>query len=192
MIGFLKGKVKLIGDNYLVLDVQNVGYKVEKRNGSFLEGQEVELFIYTHVAEKELRLFGFNDERDLKLFELLISVSGVGPKSGMILISEVKTDQILSSIAQNNPETLKTKGIGKKTAEKIIIELENKIDNFGYKVDVSKEGKIESEVYMEVIEAMSALGYRKGEIDAALKNIDLSLHTDSQEIVKKILKSTKK
>jgi Holliday junction DNA helicase RuvA len=187
MIGYLKGRIKFIGDGYVILDVSNVGYKVEISNEAVVEGEEKEYFIYTHVRENDISLYGFEDNKLLRVFELLLDVSGVGPKSAIRLVSDKTADKILSAIAADNPQGLKVKGIGKKTAEKIILELKNKIDQFKYIDSTDAINNVNQDVYMDVIEALSSLGYRKREIDKAFEDIEIDEDQATGEIVKQIL-----
>jgi len=187
MIGYLKGKVIYISNGVAVIDVNNVGYKVEIGNQQILESKEAELFIYTHVRENEISLYGFLDKKNLEVFQMLLSVPGIGPKSALTLTNNLGAGKIFQAISASDVVALQTKGIGKKSSEKIIIELKNKVGHMGYNVSVNAISDFDKSIYLDVFEALSTLGYRKGEIDNALKKIDLSRETSSEVIIKKVL-----
>lgn len=193
MIGYLKGRVKLIINTALIIDVNNVGYRVEAGNIGAIEGEEVEFFIHTHVREQELTLYGFKKSIDLEIFDLLLTVSGVGPKGALQIVSEKGAEGVISAIAQNNPLILKIKGIGAKTSEKIIIELRGKIDKYNYQDKTDDNNfQFNNSIYIEVVEALTSLGYRKNEIDAVIKQIEWNKEDQTQDLIKKVLNYLKK
>ena len=188
MIGFLSGKIKFNGDGYLIVDVGGVGYKVEMGGGGFIEGDPIELFIYTHVREQELRLFGFKTSDELSLFEKLLSVPGVGPKTALALITELGVSGIVEAIKLDNPVGLKVSGIGAKTSEKIIIDLKDKV---GDKVYTTRKSAVTSgnmDLYNESIEALMVLGFKKNEVEERVSELlKGGKIASAQEIVKKFL-----
>jgi holliday junction DNA helicase RuvA len=171
MIGSLKGEVLLKDLNYLILDVRGVGYKVLGSRDVLTKAQKgkaLELFIYTHVREDNISLFGFLELADLKLFENLIGVSGVGPKTAMNIFSAGNRSQIVSAIM--TADTAFFKGVprlGQKNAQKIIIELKNKFGGVG-EIDLNGEDMSGSE---EVISALKSFGFTSKEIYDAIKNV---------------------
>ncbi len=188
MIGYISGNVKFIGDSYAIVDVSGVGYKVEIGKITFREGESVAFFVFTHVREQEIRLFGFETSDELTFFEKLITVSGVGPKIALALLAELGVGGIIEAIKLNNSVGLKISGVGIKTAEKIIVELKDKV---GEGVYISKGGGFSTEsanLYDESIAALLVLGFKKNEIENDVKRImeDKSI-TTPQDIVKKIL-----
>ncbi len=193
MISYLKGEIKTIRDEYLILDVNDVGYKVENfapyRLG--LEGKQVELYIYTLSNDRNLRLFGFSSLNELDLFEKLLTVSGIGPKSAMLMISNFSVRQIKNAVAQEDDEALKVKGLGKKTIAKAIIELKGKLDKIAVKStdssasDQSVNGKgevetLENEAQSDLVSALESLGYNKKQYDKILDKIDKDLPFSKQ------------
>ncbi|MCA1614429.1 MAG: Holliday junction branch migration protein RuvA, partial [Acidobacteria bacterium] len=127
MIAHLSGKLIDRHATSVVLDVNGVGYEVTIPVTTFYEleeaGQTVSLRIYTHVREDALQLFGFKTLRERELFQLLISVSGIGPKSAVAMLSGMNADEIVTAIRQNNLVRLTSiPGLGKKTAERLVIE----------------------------------------------------------------------
>ena len=188
MIGKLKGAVDYFGEGYLVLDVNGVGYKVfctEVVLGKASGLETLELFIHTHVKEDQLNLIGFEDQGELELFELLISVSGVGPKAALNILNIASPNDIKTAIFNQDSSILtQVSGIGKKTAERLILELQNKVKNFPASSSEAVRGN------QDVIEALVAMGYSIGEAREAAKvakDID-----DISEKIKVALKSIKK
>lgn len=167
MIGFLKGIVLTTNNTSLILDVNGVGYKILAPLPvlvSVVSGDTLSLFIHTHVREDQISLFGFKDEIDLFLFEKLTSVSGIGPKSALGMLSVHSPSSLADAVERGDADTLShTPGVGKKTAEKIILELKGKL---GHLV-----GKEVSDTTLEARLALEALGYSLKEIHEALKEL---------------------
>lgn len=172
MIAKLTGLVDEIFENYIILDVNGVGYRVEI--GGIAETENsISLYIFTHVREQELRLFGFFSHKELALFENLLSVSGVGPKAAMTLVGGIGHDQILEAIATEDHKLLKAPGIGKKTAERIIIDLRNKIDFERMGVKRGKINNSSNQKLEEVTEALVQLGYTETEVSKVFEGVDV-------------------
>lgn len=183
MIGFLRGNVIHIDEASLILDVSGVGYKVETGTvGSIKTNEELELFIYTHVREQELRLFGFKNVQDLKLFEELLGVSGVGPKAAMSLLSTLGTKEILGAVEAQEWNSLKAPGVGNKTAQKIVLELNGKLENFG------DGDEIDAELKKDAIMALENLGYQRSEIEDVLKSVKIEEEWGSEDLIRLLLK----
>ncbi|HVF56688.1 MAG TPA: Holliday junction branch migration protein RuvA [Pyrinomonadaceae bacterium] len=132
MIAHLTGKLIAKEATSVILDVGGVGYEVTIPVTTFYgmeeAGAQIQLRIYTHVREEALQLFGFKTARERELFKLLISVSGIGPKSGIAMLSGMSADEIVSAIRTNNLARLTSiPGVGKKTAERLVIELRDKM-----------------------------------------------------------------
>jgi Holliday junction DNA helicase RuvA len=167
MIGHLQGTVLLVKDNSLIIDVGGVGYRVLCPLPLALsqnEGSSAKLFIHTHVREDQITLFGFKDETELFLFEKLTSVSGIGPKSALAMLSVHSPSSIAQAVEHADAESLShTPGIGKKTAEKIIIELKGKLNHL--------LGKEEDDSTTEVRLALETLGYSPKEIHTTIQKI---------------------
>ena len=180
MIGKLKGTVDYFGGGYLVIDVNGVGYKVscnEVTIGKVSSQEEVELFIYTHVKEDQLTLIGFESQNELELFELLISVSGIGPKAALNILNIASPDVVKTAIVNQDSGILtQVSGIGKKIAERVILELQNKIKNFSASVQQTAQGD------QDVIEALVGMGYSISEAREAAKNV----HSESQDVSERI------
>jgi holliday junction DNA helicase RuvA len=198
MIGFLKGKVINTGKNNLtILTGDSVGYKVNIPSSiKFLIDQDASLYIHTLVKENEISLWGFEDEKELNLFELLISVSGVGAKTANILIESKGFDNIVNSIVSGNSDSLKVTGVGPKTAQKIIIDLKSKIANLASNsaaIENSIKPSSKISIYFEdAMAALTSLGYKEQDVKAAYNLIDSELIdslSDSSSLVKLLLKN---
>lgn len=180
MIGKLKGIVDYFGDSYLVLDVNGVGYKVSCNEVMLAKASGVEtleLFIHTHVKEDQLTLIGFGTQNELELFEMLISVSGVGPKAALNILNIASPDVVKTAIVNQDSSILtQVSGIGKKTAERLILELQNKVKNFSATVQETARGD------QDVIEALVSMGYNISEAREAAK----SVQTESDDISERI------
>lgn len=186
MIHGLTGKLKKAGLNYLVITVGGIDYKVFvslSESLSIKEGEEISLFTYLHSTDSAMDLYGFNSQEELDLFEALISVSGVGPKSALGILSVANPQKISASIAEESPELLqRSSGIGKRTAERIIVELKDKVSSEG-SGEVLRLAEADSDVY----EALVGLGYKKSKVEDVLKEIDPAL-TDVRDRLKEALR----
>ncbi len=160
MIGKLQGIVDYIGDGFVILMAGPVGYKVF--TPEYLTPKStVTLWIETIVREDSIRLFGFSSIAAQNLFNQLIGVSGVGPKVAMAIMATIKTDTLLSAIATGDAKTIATTpGVGKKVAEKIIVELKSKIG--GSSIDLS--GSAPAGALPDLLAALESLGYRRLDI----------------------------
>ena len=186
MIAHLKGKIEYLKDNYAVLDVNSVGYKVFLSVYTFgkVAGMpEVSLFIHTYVREDTLALYGFLALEELEMFELLISISGIGPKAALGILSIATPKTIKTAILNEDPSILtKVSGIGKKTADRVILELKNKV------ADISVGDKEEATIDVDAIEALMTMGYSNTEARDALKIVPLDVK-DVGERIKIALKN---
>lgn len=171
MIGFLNGVVFLKEVNSIILDVKGVGYKVLAASDVLAKahkGSPLQLFIYTHVREDNISLFGFLEAQDLKLFENLIGVSGIGPKTAMNIFSIGNRSQIVSAIISADTSFFKSvPRLGQKNAQKIIIELKSKFGSTN-DLDLSGEDMFGNE---EAVVALKGFGFTSKEIYDAIKNV---------------------
>ena len=169
MIGYLRGKVKLVRENTIILETGGVGYKVSIGRevlSKIHSNENIELYIYTQVREDVLALYGFESAEELAFFELLISVSGIGPKAALGILAAAPMEKIRTSIVNQDPNLLSSvSGIGKKTAEKVVIELKNKVGATGSIFD-SQHDKGE-----DVYGALLQLGFKPHEASAALVDL---------------------
>lgn len=179
MIAYLKGKLFAKQANSVIVETNGVGYEVIIPLSTFYElgdeGTEVELRIYTHVREDTLQLFGFKTERERELYLKLISVQGIGAKSGVAMLSGMSADEIVDSIRTDNIVRLTAiPGVGRKTAERLIIELRDKIADLftGAERQAGPGGQAGApadETYEDALSALTNLGYNRAAADKALK-----------------------
>lgn len=189
MISLLKGKVIDAGNRHIVMEVNDIGYKVFV-TGDALHSLKLNttITLWTHFAVREdsQDLYGFMTKKERDFFELLITVSGVGPKSALNILSLISSDTLGSAIRTGSVAHLvKVSGIGRKTAEKIVLELKDKMGGMGS--DSSVELTTEMSSDMDVIEALKVLGYDADDAREALKKIGKDI-TDTGAKVKVALK----
>ncbi len=181
MLAFLRGTILAKTGDYLIVDVHDLGYRVFVTKSLLTEslaGQAIELFLYQHVREDASDLYGFKKQAELELFQLLISVSGVGPKSASAIIDLAPVEALQQAIAAGDDAMLtKVSGIGGKTAQRVILELRGKLAH----IETSGPGRGEE------IEALISLGYSSQQAREALQKVDSAI-TDSGERIKQALK----
>ncbi len=187
MISYLKGKISYIGESNIEVIVNDIGYKVFVA-GEILSkvkiGKELELYTHQHVREDALDLFGFDSREKLNLFEKLIGVSGIGPKTGLGVLALATVEEIESAIIRGDASILtKVSGIGKKTAERIVLELKNKFKGHTELVGEKSEQSEDA----DVLDALVGLGYTIDQARLALRQIDSKIK-GSEEKIKACLK----
>lgn len=191
MIGKLQGIVDYIGDGFVILLTGGVGYKVY--TAEYLTYKStVELWIETVVREDSIRLFGFTSVAAQDLFNMLTGVSGVGPKVAMAILGTISSDMLMSAIATGDAKTIATApGVGKKMAEKIIVELKNKVGGVSatlFAPDVSANAGAGSAL-PDLLMALEALGYRRLDvIEMAQKLVNQNPTADVSKLVPLALK----
>ncbi len=180
MIAYLKGILEVKLNDYVVIDVGGVGYKVFMSETSMESlgniGDIVKVHTYYRVREDDISLFGFNTTEELRLFELLISVSGVGAKTALAMLSCITPSEFALAVISNDISKLvKIPGIGAKSAQRIVLELKDKLkkeENLKPDNDKIKEAIIDDNKVLEAISALQVLGYNKREIEKAFERID--------------------
>jgi Holliday junction DNA helicase RuvA len=191
MISFLKGKILNKGAGYVIIRVGDIGYKVFINPVFYADldiGQEIEVYTHQHVREDALDLFGFRSLEELELFELLLSVSGVGPKSALGVLAIAGVEDIKESIAGGDSTLLtKVSGIGKRTAERVVLELREKILKTRLRQGYGGQAAESGLVVGDEIDALMALGYSMSQARDALRQVDASVK-DSGERIKQALK----
>lgn len=202
MIAHLSGTLLYKQATSVIVDVAGVGYEVTIPLSTFYDledlGSNVQLRIYTHVREDALQLYGFKTTRERELFLKLISVSGIGPKLGITLLSGMTADEMIASIRTNNLARLTLiPGVGRKTAERLIVELREKVaelssaqleEEFGAKPEVSAE-PTEDTVRADALSALLNLGYQRS---GAEKAIDAALAEGGDITVESVLRRSLK
>jgi len=185
MLAKIKGTITDIFPDFIIVSNSDLGYKVETVEQDYLVGQEVELFLHTHVRETELRLFGFRKREQFLLFTDLISISGVGPKLALTLLSSLPFDAILNAIENKDITTLKVKGLGQKTAQRIIIDMTSKLSQ--YKWEQSGQKMVFSEDFIsQATGALENLGFGNNEIKRIVR--EYSVAEENVEDLSKIVK----
>ena len=183
MIGSIRGKIVLKTDKFLIVEAGGVGYKVsvspDVLSKSKKAGEEISLWIHTHVREDILDLYGFLERQELEFFEMLINVSGIGPKGALAILGIASIETLRRAISTGDIAYLtKISGIGKKTAEKIVIELRDKMGEA--QTGTSLQGELDA------LEALKSLGYSQNEARDALKKVSSELNTNTK--IKEALK----
>lgn len=191
MIARIKGTIEFRAEKFAVIDVHGIGYKVFANHDTLSKlpktGEEISLWIHTEVREDALELYGFFHYSELELFEMLISISGVGPKTALGVMALASADALRKAIASGDTSYLtKVSGIGRKTAEKIILELREKMAGKGVMVEA---GELREE--SDALEALVSLGYTQSEAREALSKVPSSIE-GAEKRIKEALKKLSK
>lgn len=195
MIAYLKGTVLSKSENQLILDVRDVGYQLEISTQTLEQlpdrGEKIELLVHHHITDNDQRLFGFLGQNEKDLFELLITVKGVGPKLGLTILSGLPAEEITGAIVQRDKGTLsQIKGIGKKTAERMILELKDKVSEMVDATYTQRSGSVSGNLKGEAVSALQSLGFKKRDSEKAVSMAANNGESarNVQELVKKALK----
>lgn len=171
MIGFLKGKIVSAKPTQIILDVNGVGYLVNISISTFekiSDQNEISLFIHTHVREDALSLYGFYTEAEKEMFELLISISGIGPKVALSILSGISVDELQNAIQTENVSRLvSVPGVGRKTAERVVLELKSKV---GF-IETAVSKGIDYTVKQEAVLALTTLGYNQKVAEKVVRDL---------------------
>lgn len=185
MIGYIEGDVRAVKAGFAIISCSGVGYKVAATRDTLAKlpiGGRTSLWTHLAVRETALDLYGFMDEEELYFFDLLLTVSGIGPKSALAILDIATTETLRSAISQGNAGYLtNVSGIGKKTAEKIILELKDKVGLGG----MGKSGALKGDE--EALEAMRSLGYSPQEARDSLRKVPNDI-TGSNDRLREALK----
>lgn len=180
MIGFLDGVVQGKGEDWVIVSVNSVGYRVSVTPAVAAEagrtGDPVALYIHTYVRENEISLYGFKSLDQLELFEILLDVNRVGPKVALAALATFDPATIISAINSDDADVLtQISGVGKRTAQRMILDLKGKVD--GLAIDVPGVAGADDS---DAISALTALGYSVQEAQAALKNVPADLELEDR------------
>lgn len=196
MFAYIKGSLEIKTRGYIVIDVNGVGYKIFMSETAIEKlgeiGENVKVHTYLKVREDDMSLYGFNTNEELRMFELLLQVSGIGAKSAITILSNITPSQFAIAVITNDVSKIKSlPGIGPKTAQRIILELKDKIKSEeaipeNRTIDNTKEEE-DSEKITEATSALQVLGYSKKEIEKALQKVESELSVE--EIIKIGLKN---
>lgn len=185
MYAYIKGTLEIKTTGYVVIETNNgIGYKIFMSESAIERlseiGSSVKIFTYMRVREDDISLYGFNTNEELRMFELLLSVSGIGAKSAINILSNITPSSFALAVITNNVNTLKKlPGIGAKSAQRVILELKDKLktEEAEAKIETSKEIQVaikEDDKVQEAMSALQVLGYSKKEIEVAMQKIDTS------------------
>lgn len=201
MIAYLKGEVVEIEEEKLILECGDIGYNISMPasalDGTLRPGQEVKIHTHLHVREEAMQLYGFLTRDDLKMFRMLLGVSGIGPKAALGILSGLSADELRFAVLSDDIKTIsRAPGVGKKTAQKMILELKDKLDlqeAFDTKtMHVQEASQAETgdlvDAKKEAVQALTALGYSGSEALRAVKQVDVSPDMNVEEILKQALK----
>ena len=203
MYAYLKGTLAEITEDNIVVEVGNIGYnvKVSTTTADLLPplGGEVKIYTYTLVREDTFSLYGFLTRDDLEIFKKLITVNGIGPKGGLAILSVMSADALRFAIMAGDAKSIaKAPGIGNKTAERVILDLRDKVsledtlrglgEPAGAEDVVSGGGSPDNAMKKEAIEALVALGYSASDATAAVKKVEMTDDTTVESILKMALK----
>lgn len=195
MIALLTGQIAYRSADHIILDVGGVGYRLQIPLSTFYalpeEGQ-VQLKVHTHVKEDAINLFGFLTEAEKNFFTLLISVSGVGPKLATTVLSHIPTDELGHALVEGDVARLTAiPGIGKKSAERLVLELQDKAASLAIGTPSPTKGAAPVTIdssHQDAISALVNLGYKESLAKKALKGIEIQPNTPLEEILKGALK----
>ncbi len=192
MYAYIKGSLESKADSYVVIEAGGIGYKIymplpsiEKMGGV---NEQVKVYVYQYVREDAICLYGFLTDEELKMFEVLISVSGIGAKLAMVILAEIPPSNFALAIITNDVSRLvKIPGVGTKTAQRMILELKDKLKNVQA---VSKNEQIDNftveESVSEAMAALQMLGYNRKEIEKAFEKLNIK-ELKVEEIIRKSL-----
>lgn len=189
MISFLTGKIINKGSGFIIIKTGDIGYKVFISPSYLTEleiGEDLEIYTHQYVREEALDLYGFRDLEELEMFEMLLSISGIGPKTALGVLAVGSVDQIKESIARGDSALLtKVSGIGRKTAERVVLELREKVSKLEAEAGSKELGR--GVLSGDEIDALMALGYSMSQARDALRLVDAKIK-DSGQRIKEALK----
>lgn len=200
MYSYIKGElVEVIGSDLIVVEANNIGYniRIPSQVIDYLPGigSDVKIYTYLYVREDAYILYGFLTRDDLEVFKLLITVSGIGPKGALAILSVMSTDDLRFAVLGDDAKAIsKAPGVGSKTAQRLIIELKDKLsleDAFEHKLNANELAQQKNPVTgkkNEAVEALVSLGYSSSEALKVLNNIEITDDTQVEDILKAALK----
>lgn len=196
MFAFIIGDIVNIEEEYVVVQNSGIGYRIFTSTNSMMDlelGKEDQI-LYTklHVREDGLHLYGFTSQEEMDMFNLLLRVTKIGPKVGLATLSTLSPNEIKLAIHKNDLDLLcKTPGIGKKTAERIVLELKDKIGDIEPLDNESRQGRVNNKDYNEAVEGLISLGYLKYEVERAMGSLKLKDMTVEEMIREGLRKLSK-
>lgn len=199
MVSYVKGELVAIESDKVIVDVNGIGFGVfmPEQSMHYLPpiGEIVRLHTYMNVREDAIQLYGFLSRDDLNVFKMIITVSGIGPKGGLSILSQLSPDDLRFAVMANDSKAIaKAPGIGKKTAEKLIIELKDKLNiedvlNKHQEVEHSTVMTQGNEIQAEAIQALVSLGYGSTEATKAVRSVQIEEGLTVEDLLKLALKN---
>lgn len=193
MFAYIKGELQVKSNNYVVVETSGIGYKIYMSTNAIEKlgeiGDSVKIHTYYYVREDNISLYGFLSNDELRMFELLLQVSGIGAKSAITMLSEITPSEFTFAVITDDVSKLvKISGVGNKTAARIILELKDKLKT---EQAISKDEKIKAsihneEIISEAVSALQILGYTKKEINSVIEKLEIQ-NLNVEEIIKKAL-----
>jgi len=193
MLAYIKGTLEIKANNYIVIDVGGLGYKVFMSDTAINElkciGEEIKVHTYYRVREDDISIFGFLTKEELRMFELLLQVSGVGAKVALAILSNIVPSEFALAVISNDVTKLtKIPGIGAKSAQRIVLELKDKLkkeENIERIQNIEIKQAIQDDnIILEAVTALQVLGYAKKDIDEVFEKID-KVNLSVEELIKK-------
>lgn len=201
MISFIKGYVAETTENSVILETDSIGYEIFMTGTAIEETSrmqdKIKIYTYFHVREDTMQLYGFLSRDDLEMFRLLLNVNGIGPKAAMGVLAAITADELRFAVLSDDVKTIsRAPGIGKKTAQKLILELKDKLkleDAFEKKLDHQEENLSLADTSLrdsrqEAVEALTALGYSSTDALRAVRQVSEETGDDVEAILKAALK----
>lgn len=198
MISYIRGKLAAVEEDKIIVDVGGVGYGIFMPARALMRlpgaGSEVTIHTFLNVKEDAMQLFGFLTRDDLAVFKKVITVSGIGPKGGLSILSQLSADELRFAVFSNDVKAISaSQGIGKKTAEKLILELKDKLSiedalDHGHTEDVGAASAPVSDVQQDAVSALVALGYGSTEALKAVSQVEITADMEAEDVLKQALK----
>lgn len=199
MIAYVKGELTDITEDTIVVENNGIGYEISVpfsvMDALPASGCEVKIYTYVYVREDAMKLYGFLTRDDLKVFKLLITVNGIGPKGALGILSAITPDDLRFAVLADDVKTIsKAPGIGTKTAKKLILELKDKLkleDAFEERLSHTEEmqtGAVSENIRSEAVQALVALGYSNADALKAVRQVELTEDMTVEDLLKKSLK----
>ena len=191
MISYVSGIVEYVDTEKVIVDNNGIGISVFMTNDDLSvigEGEEIKIHTYFNVKEDAMQLYGFLNKESLELFKLLLTVSKVGPKGALSILSTCPAEMLKMSIVSGDSKTIATaNGIGAKTAERVVLELRDKIEIEGVEDFVADDTSVDTTLANDVVDALVELGYSKSESLSTVKRIEVTEDMSEEDILKKAL-----
>ncbi len=194
MYAFISGTLDYVGNGYVVLDNNGIGFRIHVPTTILAKlpapGKQVKLYTYQHIREDAMELFGFLNMEDKEIYEILISVSGVGPKVGLAILSTVDPNAFISAVISGDVKAItKAPGVGPKLAQRIILELKDKFKGYGGDAVVISDDVPSASSNNEAIEALTALGYTQNEAAKAVMGLEGSVEQIVGQALKNLMRN---